>query len=551
MLKRKIMKKKLMMVAALLGVLTLGACVDDNESASVTAIREAKAAQLQSVAAMNNAQAEATTIISQAEAAIKQAEAAYQQALADQQTLEVQKLQATLETDIAAAQANAEADLQRAQAALETARAELVAALDKVSNAEATRISELLVKADGVLTKLQTARQNKLDATALIAKLQAELIGTEDYVANQKRTYEEQIATQQALLDAYGEMEATITSREEALKAYNEANAEAQALLDVYSQKSAAYTQAENEVNAIAANRTSYALYQAIADGTIQYGWYTSENIFDPEETNLYNRNMEYTFEDGTVGTRSWSIALVNYVINQEAIDLAKEAANTQVRIATVNLEDAQEALATKKLSGGYQDALKDVERAERILAAAETAADIQQAQNDLDAARATLAGMTYAEESAVENAETALETAQENLADVTEAETLLTGDAAKAYAALVEEYKAAWTKACEIAYVENENAVRAWSKQNTLATSLQNVANAYTDFESLISGCNQQIATLQGQIAALNDVDDKNEAIAKEQEKLAKAEQDIAIYEAQYNEYMALVQSLIETSAE
>lgn len=36
------MKKKIMMVAAILGALTLGSCVDDNESQSVTDVRNAK-----------------------------------------------------------------------------------------------------------------------------------------------------------------------------------------------------------------------------------------------------------------------------------------------------------------------------------------------------------------------------------------------------------------------------------------------------------------------------------------------------------------------------
>ena len=77
------MKKKLMMVAVLLGALTLGACVDDNESASVTAIREAKKAQLESLANLNNANAEAIALAAQAEADLKAAKAAYEQARAD------------------------------------------------------------------------------------------------------------------------------------------------------------------------------------------------------------------------------------------------------------------------------------------------------------------------------------------------------------------------------------------------------------------------------------------------------------------------------------
>nr|MCY2673525.1 hypothetical protein [Bacteroides fragilis] len=77
------MKKKLMMVAVLLGALSLGACVDNDESASVTAVRNAKAKQLESVANMNNANADAKKAITAAEVAIKEAEAAYQKAQAE------------------------------------------------------------------------------------------------------------------------------------------------------------------------------------------------------------------------------------------------------------------------------------------------------------------------------------------------------------------------------------------------------------------------------------------------------------------------------------
>lgn len=76
------MKKKFMMAAVLLGALTLGSCVDDNESASVTAIREAKAAQLSALANYQQAQADAEVILANAEAKVKEADAAYQAALA-------------------------------------------------------------------------------------------------------------------------------------------------------------------------------------------------------------------------------------------------------------------------------------------------------------------------------------------------------------------------------------------------------------------------------------------------------------------------------------
>ncbi|MFK2373459.1 hypothetical protein ACIXNP_19155 [Bacteroides fragilis] len=73
-----------MMVAVLLGALSLGACVDNNESASVEAVRNAKAEQLKGLAALANAQAEATKITAEAEAALKNAQAEYQKEMTEE-----------------------------------------------------------------------------------------------------------------------------------------------------------------------------------------------------------------------------------------------------------------------------------------------------------------------------------------------------------------------------------------------------------------------------------------------------------------------------------
>lgn len=49
------MNKKFMVMAGILGVFALGSCVDDNESASVTAVREAKAYQLKALGDLSKA----------------------------------------------------------------------------------------------------------------------------------------------------------------------------------------------------------------------------------------------------------------------------------------------------------------------------------------------------------------------------------------------------------------------------------------------------------------------------------------------------------------
>ena len=79
------MKKILCYLAV--GAVALGtiSCVKDQESASVTAVRQAKAAQLLSVADLNKAQAEAANITANAEAALMAAQAEYQKAQAEYQ----------------------------------------------------------------------------------------------------------------------------------------------------------------------------------------------------------------------------------------------------------------------------------------------------------------------------------------------------------------------------------------------------------------------------------------------------------------------------------
>ena len=79
------MKKILCFLAA--GAVALGviSCVKDQESASVAAVRQAKAAELLSIAELNKAQAEAAKTTANAEAALMAAQAEYQKSLAEYQ----------------------------------------------------------------------------------------------------------------------------------------------------------------------------------------------------------------------------------------------------------------------------------------------------------------------------------------------------------------------------------------------------------------------------------------------------------------------------------
>lgn len=118
------MKKKFMMVTLLLGTLMLGACVDDNETASVSAVREATAKQLKSVAAMNRAEAEAQKTLAAAEVALLQAKAAAEKANAEYSRAQLEIRQKTLEL-MELRKEEQTIENQREQVRLETALADL------------------------------------------------------------------------------------------------------------------------------------------------------------------------------------------------------------------------------------------------------------------------------------------------------------------------------------------------------------------------------------------------------------------------------------------
>lgn len=571
-----------MMVAVFLGALSLGACVDDNESASVTNVRNAKAEQLKAAAELDKAQAEAALIQANAEKLIAEAEAAYQAALTaakelenEQAKLALQKAQATLDIEIEAAKIKAEAQLQAAKAALETAKANLIAALDKVDAAEKQRIQDLVVKADNVLQLLQGARGAKLSATTQIARLNAELVRVEEYVANETKRYEGYIAQQEALIAEYSKYEATVKTKEEAKKAYDEAYATYLALDKISREKNVAYEEAQQVYSDKVDLQGQYEFAQKAGGEYWQY--YEVVDIFDDGDNNPYNHSVEYTYEDKTVGIENFYVPVVNYELNTEAIAQAKEHAadviknaeenmsyaENQVKVTALAVTEAQKALTDKQATDEYKNAVKAVADAQKAYDEAKTSAEKENAFWTLQSKKQDLANVTINEENALatanENKEYAdewLKNTKENieywnkeLAKIDEAEAFATSEAAKAYTEYVDAYKKAFEALNIDAALAKENANRAAEKQRTLANSLNNIANSYADYESLISNCKQNISRYQGWIAELDDVATKEEAIKQEQEKLAKAESDVAIYEAQYKDYMSQIQALIEST--
>ena len=181
------MKKKLMMVAVLLGALSLGACVDDNESASVTDLRGAKAEQLRSVAKLNEAKAEAEVIRANAEAAFKEAKAAYQQAQADMEQFELQKAQE--EYALAIENIRLQYQIQ-----LTNLQKQLLEAQNALTDAGTDRVKELFGQYFYELDKLTGYQESLVREQSQLAKLEADIISAQEWVEWNNLTLTNEIA---------------------------------------------------------------------------------------------------------------------------------------------------------------------------------------------------------------------------------------------------------------------------------------------------------------------------------------------------------------------
>lgn len=602
------MKKKLMMVAVLLGALTLGACVDDNESASVTAIRNAKAAQLQALAAYQNAQAEAELIIANADAAIKAAEAAYkeaearwQAAQADKQEIEVQKAQATLETDLAAAQAQAEAALIAAQAQLEQAKAALISASDQVDLATQAKIQNLIAAADAVMkggsyqvmtpnydsasgswTTSRTVTINAdesligttgnpglkrqlINKQADLVKAQYDLEDTkikiQQYVADEQA----KLAQNEALLKAYNDNKTT--DYEDAQKAYDEAVQAKQALQKANDDAWKAYQ--------AAANGTDGAITKAIANlnateisnylnGYIEIGGYSyyarywlytigyiSYETPDPEKYTV-------TYDDGTASEGYTYYNESKVIVETEEIAADITSLERELAIAEADYDVVKEAYdeAMDADNTTYKGLKKDVEDAQEAFDE-EPTSDNKEA---LKLAEDALKGYEDVEQRKLDAAQGAVDDAQEELDALKAVQTKLTGDAYTTYSTVYDAYVAA-VKASVDPYIAYLQANHNLSVQNSLISALSSVISQYTDWATLIEGVEEDIRDNNKNIALMTDNGTTTgETEASRQAyidalnvEIAEMEQDIAILQAQYDGFMEQIQALIgeETPAE
>ena len=251
------MKKKFMMFAVLLGALTLGSCIDDTESLSVTNVRDSKAEELKSIAAMEAAQAQAKLTMANAEAAYKaalaeaeiaaaakaQAQAELEKAQAE--LIELQKQAAEIENEAdRIANEKAQAELEAKLAQLEVTKKENEAKLEKI----AAKAEKLALENEKALIDAQTALNAAQDAlnTQLANADAAEKQKLQDAADEYAQAVENLISAQQDLMSLKTQLVNLETGKENALKQAKEDIADRDAWIAENKAKIAVYQQYTN-----------------------------------------------------------------------------------------------------------------------------------------------------------------------------------------------------------------------------------------------------------------------------------------------------------------
>ena len=373
-----------MMVAVLLGALSLGACVDDNESASVTQLRDAKAQQLLALAEKAKAEGEAAKIQAEAEKAMADAWAAYQ----NEMTEEAKQKFAVLLEQI---KAKAEAEIKHQQLLAQQYEQQLLAEANKYVTNAYTAYKNAADALNGLqkqkmnetleLTKLQagiTSAESSAEATIIrldnqIAVKEAQKAAWENYSGYDKSELQAELATvEMEWKNAYAAYQTAEDDKNTKQEAANE-------VLKPYNFYSYQNSEEKSTVPVVAAMQAfeeavfSYGNELRVEVGYNTYTFYSItgiiwNNSFDlGEGTEQLNRVPEYYISN------QYKTIMSQYYSNKDGLieQLGHEASDTQMATGYYKyLADAKETAATAKKA--YDEATKKFAELEKTAATAE-----------------------------------------------------------------------------------------------------------------------------------------------------------------------------------
>ena len=406
------MKKKFFAIYALAGALVASpvftSCVDDSVSESVEALRNANTQYKKA----QTAQTEANTAIMQANAALQQeaqrianeyaaaqlahekAMNAYEEALKEKQNeKELEELRIALEQALRneeIAKAKAEAALEAAKLQAEqqlinaqrqhmAAQAEMdkyIAGLEAAKKQEVNKINgnvdaimnggwyyvfdgynwnsdrmyESYYSPSNNYNSIVALTQGLVNESVELHNLKNGLVDIEEWIAEKKLTKEEEIATNEALIAKYTELQKT-SSREALEKSYKEATEKVEAYDAELAELNVDYSEAQSALNLHNNGMASNAIVKAKNEGNY-YDWQKGYYLSYAETE---NRKDTLALENGSQITLNWSYSDVIEHTEEDAEKLAAyiagfeeqiEAKNEQIEAKNKEIEAKKEEIA-------------------------------------------------------------------------------------------------------------------------------------------------------------------------------------------------------------
>ena len=299
------MRKKFIAVYALMAVLALGSttltsCVDDNESASVTAIRNAKAEQLNALAAASNAEAE----VQKAEALLRQAQTAQ------------------LEQQTAQEKAEFEAKIEALKAQYEQQRQNYE---QQIIQNQALFRNTLYQNYLGANSKLKELEGKYIEAQLNLASAKAGVTTAEKAAQATILAQDEEIAKQQAMIEAYKalpensrdellkqieELTVQIAAKQAEVNLKNQAQTDAQKAYDAADDAYNGTTKSDNAGNSVEVAPT-LKTGQAIKDLKSTYGNVLSWEEVTPEDLTVRVSIYKYSLDKNQATTTQRNLELV------------------------------------------------------------------------------------------------------------------------------------------------------------------------------------------------------------------------------------------------
>jgi chromosome segregation ATPase len=546
-----IMRKKFIAVYALMAVLALGSttltsCVDDNESASVTAIRDLKMQQLQALVTYNTASAK-------------------------MQELRAKMAEATYDADLAAELAQAERNLQDAELAIKNS-------LNNYQQGIMTNYSNALNKVGDLTTEIAQAKLQK-------AQLEIDTTYAKEIVKNQIRTQEKTVKSNEAALEVYKNLADNgydeLVTEQKQVEIQKKENSEALAVnTNKLTTANTAYVTAQGDI----------ARRYVDNNGNISLD-IPSDNVLEP--TNAVAQ-AAYTLTD-MYAEYSTKITGFQPVINKaEKIELS-EGSDIAIKIFTLNknneidatkamadyVESMKEALGTDKdKANQYGSAYAQKAYADEQLAAAEKALAAAEkalaAADEDDPNYAQLKADVVREEGNVRSMTKNVNTEADELADAIEnyddavalqkeyTEALKTFTDATAYKAYTDRVTAIVNTEGKAKAELDAEKLELTIKSSELTAkeiALNGLVNGSIDIETEIATCESNIAEAQKEIAKLELVLSQvnggqiltDDLLAILDTEIANAEAEKAVYEKLAEQYKQQLEASINggTTAE